>query len=139
MMCALPCFITQVTSEVLNIISFSTTTTTTTGHPAQLVAARAWEDSLVEYAVMELPSFAMTVFMFPTHLWVHLLHFCFHGYDGAAGHSGFGGVPGFLGYMFDGEYHYHHHSRLTVNYAELEFLDLWAGTHHTQKKVRMAF
>ncbi|KAG7373772.1 fatty acid hydroxylase superfamily protein [Nitzschia inconspicua] len=109
------------------------------GHPAQLVAARAWEDSLVEYAVMEIPSFAMTVLLFPTHLWVHLLHFCFHGYDGAAGHSGFGGVPGIMGFLFDGTYHYHHHARLTVNYAELEFLDLWCGTHHTQKKVPKAF
>lgn len=104
------------------------------GSPATLVAARAWEDSWEEYAIMELPSFGMTVLLFPTHLWMHMLHFCWHGYDGAAGHSGFGGVPGILGWLFDGTYHYHHHALLTVNYAEIECLDLLCGTHHTQKK-----
>jgi len=56
-----------------------------------------------------------------------------HGYDGACGHSGFAG-PGVLGFLFDGEYHYYHHSHLTVNYAELEILDKLCGTHHTQRR-----
>ena len=104
------------------------------GSPATLVAARAWEDSWQEYCVMELPSFGIAVLAFPTYWWMHLLHFAWHGYDGAAGHSGFGGVPGIIGWLFDGTYHYHHHARLTVNYAEIEWLDLLCGTHHSQKK-----
>lgn len=105
-------------------------------NPRKIVASAAWEDSFVEYTVMELPSFAMSVLVFPTYLYVHLLHFCFHGIDGAAGHSGFK-APGLLGYLFDGEYHYYHHAHLTVNYAELEILDKLLGTHHSQKKKGM--
>lgn len=101
-----------------------------------LVASAAWKDSFAEYAIMELPSFALGILLLPTHLYIHLIHFVFHGYDGAAGHSGFAGMPGFNS-MFDGEYHYHHHSRLTVNYAELEFLDKMCGTHHSQLEIHM--
>ena len=64
-------------------------------NPKTLVASRAWQDSLVEYAMMELPSFAMTIILFPTRLWVHLLHFAWHGWDGACSHSGFC-APGVL-------------------------------------------
>jgi sterol desaturase/sphingolipid hydroxylase (fatty acid hydroxylase superfamily) len=71
------------------------------------VATKAWEDSWVEYMVMEIPSFAIAVLVFPTHFQVHLLHFIMHGYDGASNHSGFA-APGLLGYLFDGEYHYYH-------------------------------
>lgn len=95
-----------------------------------LVASSAWKDSLAEYTFMELPSFALCILLFPTHMHIHLIHFIFHGYDGAAGHSGFAGMPGWDA-IFDGEYHYYHHSRLTVNYAEIEFLDKMCGTHHT--------
>jgi sterol desaturase/sphingolipid hydroxylase (fatty acid hydroxylase superfamily) len=102
-------------------------------HPRQLIASAAWQDSYVEYLVMELPSFAITVVFFPTHFAIHLLHFAFHGLDGAAGHSGFK-APGVLGYIFDGEYHYYHHAYLTVNYAELELIDRLFGTHHTYTK-----
>jgi len=104
-------------------------------NPRTIVAAAAWQDSYVEYCVMELPSFAMTVLLFPTHFYVHLWHFVFHGLDGAAGHSGFK-APGILGYLFDGEYHYYHHAFLTVNYAEVEIIDRMFGTHHSQKKQR---
>ena len=38
------------------------------------------------------------------------------------------------GYIFDGEYHYYHHAHLTINYAELEFLDKLMGTHHSQDR-----
>jgi len=102
-------------------------------NPRAIVASAAWMDSKTEYAVMELPSFAMTVLLFPTHFHVHALHFVLHGWDGAAGHSGFK-APGILGALFDGEYHYYHHAHLTMNYAELEFLDILCGTHHTQHK-----
>ena len=37
-----------------------------------------------------------------------------------------------------GTYHYHHHAHLTVNYAELEFLDKLFGTHHSQKRIKRA-
>ena len=84
---------------------------------------------------MELPSFAITVLLFPTHFVVHLFHFVLHGWDGACGHSGFK-APGWLGAMFDGEYHYYHHAFLTVNYAELEFLDKLFGTHHSQRQTK---
>jgi len=80
---------------------------------------------------MEIPSFAIAILLFPTHFVVHLLHFALHGYDGASNHSGFS-APGFFGYLFDGEYHYYHHCYLNVNYAEVEFLDLLFGTHHSQ-------
>jgi hypothetical protein len=103
-------------------------------NPAKLVASASWDDSFVEYFVMEIPSFALTVVLFPTHWWVHLAHFCLHGMDGACGHSGFAGAPGILGYMFDGEYHYYHHAYLTVNYAELEVIDKMFGTHHSQQE-----
>ena len=96
-----------------------------------LVATKAWEDSWVEYIVMEIPSFALAVLLFPTHFRVHMLHFILHGYDGASNHSGFA-APGILGYLFDGEYHYYHHRYLTVNYAELEIIDKLIGSHHTQ-------
>jgi len=102
--------------------------------PKKVVASAAWEDSFVEYAIMELPSFAITIILFPTHLWTHLMHFAWHGYDGCAGHSGFAAAPGLLGYLFDGEYHYYHHAHLNVNYAEIEFLDKLCGTHHSQKQ-----
>eukprot|EP00977_Amphora_coffeiformis_P016315 scaffold5017_cov171-Amphora_coffeaeformis.AAC.4 len=99
--------------------------------PADLVASAAWDDSAVEYAIMELPSFCLTLFAFPTYWWVHLAHFALHGLDGACGHSGFK-APGIMGYIFDGEYHYYHHAHLTINYAELEILDKMFGTHHSQ-------
>jgi sterol desaturase/sphingolipid hydroxylase (fatty acid hydroxylase superfamily) len=102
-------------------------------NPRKIVASAAWQDSFVEYAVMELPSLAITVLLFPTHFPVLLLHFCWHGWDGACGHSGFS-APGFLGLLFDGEYHYYHHCYLTVNYAEIEVLDKFFGTHHSQRK-----
>jgi sterol desaturase/sphingolipid hydroxylase (fatty acid hydroxylase superfamily) len=119
------------------------------GHPRNLVASKSWEDSIVEYIIMELPSFAFTVLCFPTHILVHYLHFCWHGYDGAAGHSGFGIVESseettgktqepfslsrwLLEYLFDGTYHYYHHAYLNINYGEIEFLDYMAGTHHSQ-------
>jgi hypothetical protein len=106
-------------------------------NPKTLVASRAWQDSFVEYAIMELPSFAMTVLLFPTHFSALLLHFFFHGYDGAAGHSGFAShADGWIGMAFDGTYHYHHHARLTVNYAEVEILDKLCGTHHTQQSTK---
>lgn len=44
-------------------------------NPKTLVASRAWQDSYIEYAIMELPSFAMTALLFPTQVWAHLLHF----------------------------------------------------------------
>lgn len=99
-----------------------------------LVASAAWEDSFVEFAIMELPSFALTVCLFPTHFVTHLCHFCLHGYDGAAGHSGYSGAPGIFGYLFDGEYHYYHHLHLNVNYAELEFIDKIMGTLYIPSK-----
>ena len=101
--------------------------------PKMLVASRAWQDSYTEYAIMELPSFALTVLVFPTHFYLQLLHFAWHGWDGACGHSGFC-APGFFGAIFDGTYHYHHHALLTTNYAELEILDKLFGTHHSQRK-----
>lgn len=104
-------------------------------NPKTLVASRAWQDSFVEYAIMELPSFAMVIVLFPTRFWAHLLHFIWHGWDGAAGHSGFC-APGWLGAAFDGTYHYHHHAHLTVNYAEVEILDKLFGTHHTQQAAK---
>lgn len=64
--------------------------------PANLVASAAWDDSAIEYAIMELPSFCLTLFVFPTYWWFHLVHFALHGLDGAAGHSGFS-APGLLG------------------------------------------
>jgi sterol desaturase/sphingolipid hydroxylase (fatty acid hydroxylase superfamily) len=102
-------------------------------NPNRVVASAAWDDSLVEYALMELPSFGITVLIFPTHFLVYIVHFFLHGYDGAANHSGFSGVPGILGYLFDGEYHYHHHNLLSVNYAEIELIDKLFGTHHSYR------
>lgn len=64
--------------------------------PAELVASAAWDDSAIEYAIMELPSFCLTLFVFPTRWWVHLAHFALHGLDGACGHSGFK-APGIMG------------------------------------------
>ena len=64
--------------------------------PAELVASASWEDSWVEYAVMELPSFCITLFVFPNYWVIHLMHFALHGLDGAAGHSGFK-APGIMG------------------------------------------
>jgi len=102
--------------------------------PANMVASAAWDDSFVEYAIMEIPSFAMTLLLFPTNWYFHLAHFALHGIDGAAGHSGFAGAPGFLGYVFDSEYHYYHHAYLNVNYAELEIIDKLFGTHHSHQE-----
>jgi len=103
------------------------------GTPRKVHAALAWTDSFVEYSLMELPSFFITVMLFPTHLIVHLLHFAYHGWDGGASHSGFAGAPGIMGWLYDSEYHYYHHSHLTVNYGEMEIIDLLFGTHHTQR------
>ena len=102
--------------------------------PAHMVASASWDDSFVEYAVMEIPSFALTLLLFPTNWVAHLAHFCLHGVDGASGHSGFAGAPGILGWVFDCEYHYYHHAHLTVNYAELEIIDKLFGTHHSQQE-----
>jgi hypothetical protein len=101
-------------------------------NPRAIVASASWEDSFIEYAIMELPSFGISICFFPTHLWIHLCHFALHGWDGACGHSGFKG-PGFLGWLFDGEYHYYHHAYLTINYAEMEIIDKLMGTHHSQR------
>ena len=101
-------------------------------NPKDLVGSQAWQDSFVEYAIMELPSFCLALLCFPTKWAVHLLHFALHGLDGAAGHSGFK-APGILGFLFDGEYHYYHHAYLTVNYAEVEIIDKLFGTHHSQQ------
>lgn len=60
-----------------------------------------------QYCCMEIPSFAVAILLFPTHFGVHMMHFIMHGYDGAANHSGFS-APGFLGYLFNGEFHYYH-------------------------------
>lgn len=106
-------------------------------NPKEVVAAAAWQDSFVEYAIMELPSLGICVLLFPTHFITHILHFAFHGWDGACGHSGHK-APGLLGWLFDGEYHYYHHCYLTVNYAEIEFLDKLCGTHHSQQTKRYA-
>jgi len=108
-------------------------------NPKKVIATGAWEDSFVEYALMEIPSFCITILCFPTHFSVHLLHFAWHGWDGASAHSGFA-APGVLGWLFDGEYHYYHHAYLNINYAELEIIDKLAGTHHSQQpKFRSAF
>mmetsp|Transcript_35547 Transcript_35547/g.85998 ORF Transcript_35547/g.85998 Transcript_35547/m.85998 type:complete len:215 (-) Transcript_35547:1369-2013(-) len=64
--------------------------------PTELVASASWDDSYVEYAVMELPSFCITLLVFPNYWVVHLMHFALHGLDGAAGHSGFK-APGIMG------------------------------------------
>lgn len=105
-------------------------------NPNRVVASAAWDDSFIEYALMELPSFGITVLIFPTYFWAYILHFMLHGYDGAANHSGFSKMPGLLGYLFDGEYHYHHHNLLTVNYAEIEILDKILGTHHSNRLMK---
>jgi hypothetical protein len=105
--------------------------------PRKLCASASWLDSFVEYALMELPSFGICVLFLPTHLVAHLCHFVFHGIDGAYNHSGFS-FPGTIGSFFDSEYHYLHHSLLTANYAELEFLDLLFGTHNTQKNKKLS-
>jgi hypothetical protein len=102
-------------------------------NPRSIVASSAWEDHPAEYIVMELPSFAICMLLFPTHFYVHLVHFAVHGWDGAAGHSGFK-APGVLGYLFDGEYHYYHHALLKVNYAEIEIIDKMFGLHHSQQR-----
>jgi hypothetical protein len=122
------------------------------GHPRNLVASKSWDDSIIEYIIMELPAFGLTVACFPTHLMFHYVHFIWHGYDGAAGHSGFGIVEDetepskathhhaapnslarfILSYLFDGTYHYYHHAYLNMNYGEIEFLDYAMNTHHTQ-------
>jgi hypothetical protein len=104
-------------------------------NPREIVASGAWEDSFAEYLLMEIPSFALTILLYPTHFSVHLLHFCWHGWDGACSHSGFK-PPGIWGLLFDSEYHYHHHAHLTVNYAEVEILDYMLGTHHLQRRRR---
>ncbi|KAL7540383.1 hypothetical protein ACHAXR_010067 [Thalassiosira sp. AJA248-18] len=96
-----------------------------------LVASKAWEDSWFEYCCMEIPSLAIAIVLFPTHLSIHMVHFALHGYDGASNHSGFA-PPGILGYLFNGEYHYYHHRYLNVNYAEVEIIDMLCGSHHTQ-------
>ena len=102
--------------------------------PSNMVASASWDDSFIEYAVMEIPSFALTLLFFPTNWYIHLAHFALHGVDGAAGHSGFAGAPGILGWIFDSEYHYYHHAHLTVNYAEMEIIDKLFGTHHSQQE-----
>jgi hypothetical protein len=102
-------------------------------NPRRIVASGAWLDSLVEYSLMELPSFGITILVAPTHLFVHLFHFVWHGVEAAGSHSGYAGAPGILGWIYDGEYHFHHHNLLTVNYAEMEFLDYIFHTHLSQK------
>lgn len=105
-------------------------------NPKSVVASAAWEDSFVEYAIMELPSFGICVLLLPSHFIVHLIHFAWHGWDGACGHSGYS-APGFLGSLFNGEYHYYHHAYLNINYAEIEAIDKFFGTHHSQRKNKL--
>lgn len=96
-------------------------------HVESLVASHAWLDSWFEYVLMEIPSFCIAIIFFPTHLAFHILAFTWHGVVAAGDHSGFK-PAGFVGAIFDGEYHYVHHRQLHVNFAEIEALDWIFGT-----------
>lgn len=101
--------------------------------PTTLAASCAWLDSFAEYLVMEMPAFVMQIYFFPTHYIFHLAFFVWHGWGAAGDHCGFS-APGWLGWAFDGEYHYYHHTNVNVNYAEMEFMDKLFGTHSSQWK-----
>eukprot|EP00932_Pfiesteria_piscicida_P010819 SRR837773.21836.p1 GENE.SRR837773.21836~~SRR837773.21836.p1 ORF type:complete len:252 (+),score=99.88 SRR837773.21836:39-794(+) len=101
--------------------------------PATLAASCAWKDSVAEYCIMEMPAFAMQLALFPTHFVFHAGFFAWHGWGAAGDHCAMS-APGWLGWAFDGEYHYYHHANFAVNYAEMEFLDKMFGTHHSQFK-----
>jgi len=89
--------------------------------PADLVASAAWDDSAVEYAIMELPSFCITLFAFPTYWWVHLAHFALHGLDGACGHSGFK-APGIMGKLF--------WSNIMLLFKNVVLIDIYFGKQY---------
>lgn len=98
-----------------------------------MTATAYGEVSFVEYCVLDIPLFALSLFLFPTHFPLYLIHFAWHGWDEASAHCGFN-PPGVLSYFFDGEFHFHHHENPNVNFSEFGLLDKILGTHHTQLK-----
>lgn len=96
-----------------------------------MTATAYGEVSFVEYCILDIPLFAMSLFFFPTHYRLYLLHFAWHGWDEASAHCAFN-PPGILSYFFDGDFHFHHHQNPNVNYSEFGLLDKLMGTHHTQ-------
>mmetsp|Transcript_36986 Transcript_36986/g.64790 ORF Transcript_36986/g.64790 Transcript_36986/m.64790 type:complete len:252 (-) Transcript_36986:232-987(-) len=102
--------------------------------PQNMTATAYGEVSIVEYAIPDIPLFGLSMFLFPTHLRLHLIHFAWHGWDEASAHCGFN-PPGWLNWFFDGDFHYHHHNNPNVNYSEFGLMDKFLGTHHTQFKL----
>jgi hypothetical protein len=94
---------------------------------SEMAASHAWYDSLVEYLIMEVPNLLLPVFIARVHWLVLVPYFAYHGFSAAVDHSGFK-----VNFVIDGEYHFYHHSKLLVNYAEMETIDLLFGTHHSQ-------
>jgi len=69
--------------------------------------------------------FLLAQLFFPVPWIFHLLLCVYNGVGGAVDHCGFY-VPNS---MFDGRYHFVHHTKITYNYAEMEILDRWMGTY----------
>lgn len=104
--------------------------------PQNMTASSYGEVSWVEYCILDIPLFAMSLLLFPTHFHLYVINFAWHGWDEASAHCAFA-PPGWLSWFFDGDFHYHHHNNPLVNYSEFGLLDRLFGTHHTQSKQYM--
>lgn len=88
----------------------------------------AWTDNFAEFILMEVPgSFLLGPITFGLHPISLALIWGWHGITASIDHCGLY-IPDFLGGFIDGRYHFVHHKWPDTNYAEMEILDLLAGT-----------
>jgi sterol desaturase/sphingolipid hydroxylase (fatty acid hydroxylase superfamily) len=107
----------------------------------ELVASGAFEDSVIEYCLMEVPAMTLLFVVAPPSVPMLFLFFMWHGFSAASDHAGMSftrenGGDWLHRNFFDGEYHYWHHKLSVVNYAESEWIDKIFGTHHSQRRVK---
>jgi len=90
-----------------------------------LCALSAWQDSYIEFVLMEVFGvFLLAPMVFPLPWAFLMLTAAYNGVNAAIDHCGFK-VPDS---HFDGLYHYVHHVLPDRNFAEMEMLDRYMGT-----------
>lgn len=92
----------------------------------EMVASHAWFETIPEFFVMEMPNLLLGIFLFPVPWKVLLFYYVYHAFGAASDHSGFK-----VNWLIDAEFHYRHHKQQVVNFAEMESIDLFFGTHHS--------
>ena len=91
----------------------------------EMCALSAWQDTIVEFVVMEVFGVFLFAQLFNPLPWpFHVAMAVYNGVGGAIDHAGFY-IPNSL---IDGRYHWNHHLLLHFNFSEMEILDRIFGT-----------